>query len=117
MMESLFSLDDTSSSDYMDEEGEEEEDSISSSDEEVQKDIPLQTPIEGKSQKLSKPHASSRGEGAAKEDAHKPIPEDMKITPWKHLEGIREKPLIIAVLTWVKGGSMSLEQMGEEFER
>lgn len=70
-----------------------------------------------KGQKLSKPHASSRGKGASKEDAQKPIPEDMKITPWRHLQGIREKPLIIAVLSWVKGGSISLEKMGEEFER
>ncbi|MCO5561486.1 hypothetical protein L7F22_015107 [Adiantum nelumboides] len=69
-----------------------------------------------KGQKLSKSHAPSRGKGASKEDSPKPIPEDMKITPWRQLQGIREKSLIVAISP-VKGGSISLEQMGEELER
>ncbi|MCO5563416.1 hypothetical protein L7F22_017058 [Adiantum nelumboides] len=66
-----------------------------------------------KGQKLSK----SQGKGVSKEESPKPIPEDMKITPWKQLQGIRERSLIIAILSRVKDGSVSLEQMGEEFER
>ncbi|MCO5583939.1 hypothetical protein L7F22_037857 [Adiantum nelumboides] len=66
-----------------------------------------------KGQKLSK----SQGKGVSKEDSPKPIPEDMKITPWRQLQGIRERSLIIAILSRVKGGSISLKQMGEEFER
>ncbi|MCO5600319.1 hypothetical protein L7F22_054429 [Adiantum nelumboides] len=70
-----------------------------------------------KGQKLSKTHASLKGKGVSKEDSPKTIPEDMKITPWRQLQGIREKSLIIAILSRVKGGSISLEQMGEDFER
>ncbi|MCO5559110.1 hypothetical protein L7F22_012702 [Adiantum nelumboides] len=66
-----------------------------------------------KGQKLSK----SQGKGVSKEDSPKPIPEDMKITPWRQVQGIRERLLIIAKLSRVKDGSVSLEQMGEEFER
>ncbi|MCO5547125.1 hypothetical protein L7F22_000567 [Adiantum nelumboides] len=70
-----------------------------------------------KGQKLSKSHASFKGKDVSKEDSPKPISEDMKITPWRQLQGIREKSLIIAILSRVEGGSISLEQMGEEFER
>ncbi|MCO5611298.1 hypothetical protein L7F22_065550 [Adiantum nelumboides] len=63
-----------------------------------------------KVQKLSK----SQGKGVSKEDSP---PKDMKITPWRQQQGIRERSLIIAILSRVKGGSISLEQMGEEFER
>ncbi|MCO5593644.1 hypothetical protein L7F22_047660 [Adiantum nelumboides] len=70
-----------------------------------------------KGQKLSKSHAPSRSKGASKEDSRKPILEDMKITPWRPLQGIHEKSLIVVILSRVKGGSISLEQMGEEFER
>ncbi|MCO5603690.1 hypothetical protein L7F22_057841, partial [Adiantum nelumboides] len=70
-----------------------------------------------KGQKLSKSHASLKGKGVSKEDSPKPIPEDMKITPWRQLQGIREKSLIIAILSRVKGGNISLEKMREEFER
>ncbi|MCO5594736.1 hypothetical protein L7F22_048769 [Adiantum nelumboides] len=66
-----------------------------------------------KSQKLSK----SQGKGVSKEDSPDPIPEDMKITPWRQLQGIRERSLIIAILSRVKGESISLEQMGTKFER
>ncbi|MCO5580473.1 hypothetical protein L7F22_034341 [Adiantum nelumboides] len=66
-----------------------------------------------KGQKLSK----SQGKGSSKEDSPKSILEDMKITPWRQLQGIRERSLMIAILSRVKGGSISLEQMGEEFER
>ncbi|MCO5571548.1 hypothetical protein L7F22_025291 [Adiantum nelumboides] len=71
-----------------------------------------------KGQKLSKSHASLKGKGVSKEDSPKPILEDMKITPWKQLQGIREKSLMaIAILLRVKDGSISLEQIREEFER
>ncbi|KAI5059576.1 hypothetical protein GOP47_0025895 [Adiantum capillus-veneris] len=77
--------------------------------------LPEQGKLKG--QNLSKSHASFKGKGISKEDSPKPIPEDMKITPWRQLQGICEKSLIIAILSHVKGGSLSLEQMGEEFER
>ncbi|KAI5056852.1 hypothetical protein GOP47_0028670 [Adiantum capillus-veneris] len=51
-----------------------------------------------KGQKLSKSHAYFKGKGISKEDSPKPIPEDMKITPWRQLQGIHEKSLIIVVL-------------------
>ncbi|MCO5609112.1 hypothetical protein L7F22_063334 [Adiantum nelumboides] len=70
-----------------------------------------------KGQKLSKSHASLKGKGVSKEDSPKPIPGDMKITPWRQLQRILERSLIIAILSHVKGGSIFLEQMGEEFER
>ncbi|MCO5571022.1 hypothetical protein L7F22_024753 [Adiantum nelumboides] len=70
-----------------------------------------------KGQKLSKSHASFKGKGASKEDSPKTILEDMKITPWRQLQGIHEKSLIYCYTLCVKGGSISLEQMGEEFER
>ena len=70
-----------------------------------------------KGQKLSRSNAYFKGKGASKETSLKPIPKDMKITPWRQLQGIREKSLILGVLSRVKGGSISLEQMGEEFER
>ncbi|MCO5614873.1 hypothetical protein L7F22_069158 [Adiantum nelumboides] len=51
------------------------------------------------------------------EEALKPIPEDMMITPWHSMQGIREKHIILPILARVKGGALTLDEISKEFEK
>ncbi|MCO5585897.1 hypothetical protein L7F22_039831 [Adiantum nelumboides] len=68
----------------------------------------------GLATKKSKKAQRSRG---GSEEALKSISEDMKITPWRSMQGIREKHIILPILARVKGGALSLDEMFKEFEK
>ena len=68
-----------------------------------------------KGQRVKLPTMGQRAK--AGEEALKPIPEEMKITSWRSLQGIREKHIILPILARVKGGTLSLEEMSKEFEK
>ncbi|MCO5594932.1 hypothetical protein L7F22_048967 [Adiantum nelumboides] len=69
-----------------------------------------------KGQRVKLPTIAQRAKGGS-EERLKPIPKEMKITPWRSLQGIREKPIILPILARVKGGALSLDEMSKEFEK
>ncbi|MCO5606960.1 hypothetical protein L7F22_061151 [Adiantum nelumboides] len=69
-----------------------------------------------KGQRVKLPTSAQRSRGGS-EETLKPIPEDMKITPWRSMQGIQEKHIILSILARVKGGALSLDEMSKEFEK
>ncbi|MCO5595790.1 hypothetical protein L7F22_049838 [Adiantum nelumboides] len=69
-----------------------------------------------KGQRVKLPTSAQRSRGGS-EEALKPIPEGMKITPWRSIQGIREKHILLPILARVKGGALSLDEMSKEFEK
>ena len=47
----------------------------------------------------------------------KNLPEDMAITPWRTMQGVKEETLIATILSWVKSGDLSMEEMCSEFDK
>jgi len=47
----------------------------------------------------------------------KSLPEDMTITPWRAIQVVKDETLITTILSRVKSGELSLEEMCDEFER
>ena len=47
----------------------------------------------------------------------KQLPEDMTITPWRELQGVKDEKLVKAILSRVRSGELSLEEMSEEFQK
>ena len=67
-----------------------------------------------KNQKLKKINASawSSGQGGP---GVKNFLEDMTITPWRELQGVKDETLISTFLSRVKSGELSMEKMCNEF--
>ena len=64
--------------------------------------------------KKSKAVAWSSGQGGP--DV-KNLPKDMTITPWISLQGVKHETLISTILSCVKLGELSMEEMCNEFEK
>ena len=47
----------------------------------------------------------------------KNFPEDMTITPWRELQGVKDETLISTILSHVKSGELSMDEMCNEFEK
>ena len=47
----------------------------------------------------------------------KNFPEDMTITPWRELQGVKDEKNISTNLSRVKSGELSMEEMCNEFEK
>ena len=43
--------------------------------------------------------------------------EDMNITPWRERQGVKDEKLVKTILSHVKLGELSFEEMSEEFLR
>ncbi len=47
----------------------------------------------------------------------KQLLEDMAITPWRALQGVKDEKIVKAILSRVRSGELSLEEMSEEFQK
>ena len=47
----------------------------------------------------------------------KQLPEDMTITPWRTMQGVKDDKLVKSVLARVKSGELSMEEMCAEFQK
>lgn len=47
----------------------------------------------------------------------KQLSEDMTITPWRALQGVKDEKIVQAILSRVRLGELSLEEMSEEFQK
>jgi hypothetical protein len=47
----------------------------------------------------------------------KNLPEDMTITPWKMIQRVKDEKFIIAILSRVRSGELSMEEMCDEFKK
>ena len=45
------------------------------------------------------------------------LPEDMTITSWRALQGVKDEKLVKAILSRVRSGELSLEEMSWEFQK
>ena len=47
----------------------------------------------------------------------KQLPEDMTITPWRAMQGVKDEKIVKAILSHVRSRELSLEEMSEEFQK
>ena len=47
----------------------------------------------------------------------KQLPDDMTITPWRAMQGVKDEKIVKTILSRVKSGELSLEEMSEEFQK
>jgi hypothetical protein len=47
----------------------------------------------------------------------KNLPDDMTITPWRTMQGVKDEKLVIAILSRVRSGELSMEEMCDEFKK
>ena len=47
----------------------------------------------------------------------KQLPEDMTTTPWRALQGVNDEKSVKAIVSCVRSGELSLEEMSEEFQK
>jgi hypothetical protein len=47
----------------------------------------------------------------------KNLQNDMTITPWRKIQGVKNDKLIIAILSRVRLGELSMEEMCDEFKK
>jgi hypothetical protein len=47
----------------------------------------------------------------------KNIPDDMTITPWRSIQGVKDDKLIIIILSHARLGELSMEEMCDEFKK
>ena len=47
----------------------------------------------------------------------KNLPDDMTITPWTSMQGVKDDKLIITILSRVRLGEFSMEEMCDEFKK
>ena len=47
----------------------------------------------------------------------KHLPDDMTITTWRSIEGVKDDTLIISILSRVRSGELSMEEMCDEFKK
>ena len=43
------------------------------------------------------------------------LPEDMTITPWRSMQGVKDEKLFKTILSLIKSGELLMEEMSEEF--
>lgn len=64
--------------------------------------------------KKSKPLICSNNKSAPE---MKQLPDDMTITPWREMQGVKDKKVVKTILSRVELGELSLEEMSEEFQK
>jgi len=69
-----------------------------------------------KNQKVKKGRVVPWSGGKAGPDV-KNLPEDMTITPWRTMQGVKDETLIATILSRVKSGELSMEEMCSELEK
>ena len=47
----------------------------------------------------------------------KQLPDDMTITPWRAMQGVKGEKIVKTILSRVRSGELSLEEMSEEFQK
>ena len=47
----------------------------------------------------------------------KNLPEDMTITPWRTMQGVKDETLIATILSRVNSGELSMEEMCSELDK
>ena len=47
----------------------------------------------------------------------KHISDDMNITPWRAMQGVKDEKIAKTILSRVRSGELSLEEMSEEFQK
>ena len=47
----------------------------------------------------------------------KQLPDDMTITPWRAMYGVKDEKIVKTILSHVRSGELSLEEMSEEFQK
>ena len=47
----------------------------------------------------------------------KNLPDDMTITPWRSIQGVKDDKLIISILSHVRSREFSMEEMCDEFKK
>ena len=69
-----------------------------------------------KNQKVKKPKPLICG-GSKSGPNLKQLPEDMTITPWRALQEVKDEKIVKAILSRVRSGELSLEEIYEEFQK
>ena len=64
--------------------------------------------------KKSKPLICSNNKSALE---LKQLPDDMTITPWRAMQGVKDEKIVKTILSRVRSGELSLEEMSEEFQK
>ena len=72
--------------------------------------------IDIKNQKVKKIKAAARSSSQGGPDV-KNFPKDMTITHWGALQGMKDETLISTILSRVKSGELSMEEMCNEFDK
>ena len=70
--------------------------------------------IKNQKVKKSKPIICTNSKGGPE---MKQLPEDMTITPWRTMQGVKDDKLVKSVLARVKSGELSMEEMCAEFQK
>ena len=47
----------------------------------------------------------------------KKLPEEMNITPWITMQGVKDETLIATISSWVNLGGLSMEEIFNEFDK
>ena len=47
----------------------------------------------------------------------KQLPEDMIITPWRKIQGVKDDKLVKSILSHVKSGELSMDETCVEFQK
>jgi len=47
----------------------------------------------------------------------KHLPDDMTITPWRAMQGVKDEKIVKTIVSRVRSGELSLEEMSEEFQK
>jgi hypothetical protein len=47
----------------------------------------------------------------------KNLPNDMTITPWRIIQGVKDEKIIIVILSCVRSGELSMEEKCDEFKK
>ena len=64
--------------------------------------------------KMSKPLICSNSKSTLE---LKQLPDDMTITPWRAMQGVKDEKIFKTLLSRMKSGGLSLEEMSEEFQK
>ena len=72
--------------------------------------------IDIKNQKVKKSKPSICGNSKLAPEM-KQLPNDMTITPWRAMQGVKDEKIVKTILSRVRSGELSLEEMSEEFQK
>ena len=70
--------------------------------------------IKNEKVKKSKPLICSNSESSCE---MKQLLEDMTITPWRAFQGVKDEKFVTTILSRVRLGELSLDEMSEEFQK